>query len=1474
MKGEIRTGCGGDGTGFGAGHKDGAGGGRERAHGGRRRSILLWSLVLAVFAGGVAAGWAFWPREIAFYTDADTIRQPAENAPVRDILWQPPRELTELINAREDDYEPRVSADGMTLFFVRGRAGENADIYVATRTPDGWGEPVALEAVNTEDDDLGPEPSADGRSLYFYSDRPGGNGGYDIWVVHRSQEDPTHWGEPVNLGPRVNSTYNDYGPSLTPDGRTLYFASNRPRPHDAETPDPEAWPATLREDLYIRDYDLYQATITERGCSVAQPVDRLNTSYNEGSPAVSNFGDFLYFASDRPGGEGGFDLYRSRRLNDEHEPAHNLGDPVNSAANELDPGMAMGGYALYFSSDRFEEPERASQGEDGATSPSLDDEEQSSPYNLYYTTSREVFAANETIRQSIDWAALWYRVAPNILWALLALLLLLALLKLMGGLRGRRLSLLARCLMASLVAHLLLMLMFNVWEVTTGLREALGAPRRGIQVAMISPAKGDQIAIQIRGHLTEVETPSWQSVQTDRMSGEIEVDRLGVVAELTVDRRPVELPETVAEKTQVQDAVPPELRSGHDVVLVHHLLSSPKGRQVVPRMSELLLPAETLPVVSEEDQGPPPIGNGVHGNVDRAELPVLSKPAAIRPGDFRLKPDSADAAEGSAPAFSLVVPTRPQDAQVRRSEELSISGPGLAASPVNLEGLNLPEAPATQQADEGDLMPTMVAASPGPARGRALVPASSPPLDEMLRVFAPLDSEDSQNEESLVSDSAQTMEEYALRPTQLRFRSDTANGAPLPPYDGGMRLPNLEEARDTRSVETKLEQLPHALGEAPRAALTSSELIASPTAPSLDFTGTPIPRVAVPQLDGAMSPALEPVLQETDLSPTPPVRVASFKVTERGGPLELRLSLPKETTPIRNAYVQRSLEQRLALIERHGGSAETERAVADALKWLAAHQSADGHWDAVDFDEGCGVCDGEAEIDADIAMTGLATLCFLGANHTHLSDGPYRETVAKAVRWLLERQDGKGGLLGDETMYSHGIATLALSEAYGMTDDGSLALPVQRAVDFIIRARSQREGGWRYEPGQAGDTSVLGWQVMALKSAELAGISVPDAGFKTARDWMDKVEHPGVPGAYGYQPGRRPNPAMTAEGMFTLQLLGAKPEERRMQNSAELISRYPPSWESQQNTYYWYYATLALFQHQGPKWERWNEAMTNELIASQRRDGAAAGSWDPEQDEWAARAGRVYQTTLCTLMLEVYYRYLPLYTLEAVPGAIGTMRGRVTDATTGLPLPEATVRLTMPGQASVLAKSGETGWYELSVPEVPEFFALSASLDGYLPETANIETARLRGRTIVRNFRLRPDDETVIALEPDPEVHHLGNDRFEGVINSQFQKRSEGIRAVAVFPLSLEQVASPFTRAELRLLAKGVQCPHRIFINDELLSKRLNRSPEDGSFGEFVASFDASILQQGENVLEIHCVSCRGDVDDFEFVNVQIHLRP
>jgi hypothetical protein len=227
-------------------------------------------------------------------------------------------------------------------------------------------------------------------------------------------------------------------------------------------------------------------------------------------------------------------------------------------------------------------------------------------------------------------------------------------------------------------------------------------------------------------------------------------------------------------------------------------------------------------------------------------------------------------------------------------------------------------------------------------------------------------------------------------------------------------------------------------------------------------------------------------------------------------------------------------------------------------------------------------------------------------------------------------------------MYSHGIGTIAISESFGMTGDAKLLDPLKNAIDFIARARNRRTGGWRYEPGQVGDTSVLGWQVMALISARRAGLAIPDEALDSARQWLEVVGTDAKPGLYAYQPGQRYSPSMTAEGMFVQQLLGMDHEDARMQASADFVIQNPPRWNNDPNSYYWYYATLALFQYQGPAWMNWNKTITDELLANQRTSGAAAGSWDPV-DNWSKIGGRIYQTAVCTLCLEVYYRYLPMY---------------------------------------------------------------------------------------------------------------------------------------------------------------------------------------------------------------------------------------
>jgi hypothetical protein len=254
----------------------------------------------------------------------------------------------------------------------------------------------------------------------------------------------------------------------------------------------------------------------------------------------------------------------------------------------------------------------------------------------------------------------------------------------------------------------------------------------------------------------------------------------------------------------------------------------------------------------------------------------------------------------------------------------------------------------------------------------------------------------------------------------------------------------------------------------------------------------------------------------------------------------------------------------------------------------------------------------------------------------------HQMVVRSAIDFLLTKVADSGDLRDGETMYSHGIATIALCEAYGMTGDPLLRDPAQRAVDFIASARNTTDGGWRYEPGMSGDTSVLGWQVMALASARRVGLSVDDEALNAAKSWLDLVSPRRAPGLYSYQPGMPHTHSMTAEAMFVQQLLGADREHPRMTQSATFISTELPDWQDGANTYYWYYATLSLFQHQGDGWRQWNQALTRELLREQRDDGRAEGSWDPA-DRWSRIGGRIYQTALCTLSLEVYYRYLPLY---------------------------------------------------------------------------------------------------------------------------------------------------------------------------------------------------------------------------------------
>jgi hypothetical protein len=364
-------------------------------------------------------------------------------------------------------------------------------------------------------------------------------------------------------------------------------------------------------------------------------------------------------------------------------------------------------------------------------------------------------------------------------------------------------------------------------------------------------------------------------------------------------------------------------------------------------------------------------------------------------------------------------------------------------------------------------------------------------------------------------------------------------------------------------------------------------------------------------------------------------------------------------------YRSRLDANRSALAQRSGASSASEQAVERALDWLARHQDPDGRWDGgtARYEDGAAVqgdddftvhcppgqtCFGEcAYSEADTALTGLALLTYLGAGYTH-KDGKFATTVANGLAFLLAQQKPDGDLRGTSRavgMYCHAMSTLALCEGYALSLDDRLRDPAERAVSFLVRGRARDGQAWRYEPFAAeGDTSILGWVVMALKSAREVGLRVPDqAGVSRGMlKWLDRVATGHNKGLARYQPPDPVTATMTAEAWVCRQFLGiGGPGASSAEAAAYLMQHESDKGES--NYYYWYYGTLALYQHGGTSWSRWNARLRDRIVELQRAKGHQSGSWDPDESIYGARGGRIYCTTLAALTLEVYYRYLRLY---------------------------------------------------------------------------------------------------------------------------------------------------------------------------------------------------------------------------------------
>lgn len=339
----------------------------------------------------------------------------------------------------------------------------------------------------------------------------------------------------------------------------------------------------------------------------------------------------------------------------------------------------------------------------------------------------------------------------------------------------------------------------------------------------------------------------------------------------------------------------------------------------------------------------------------------------------------------------------------------------------------------------------------------------------------------------------------------------------------------------------------------------------------------------------------------------------------------------------------RSTAGRQAAVRQYGGTGDSEKAVNAGLKWLQSIQQPDGSWS---FGK-VGEAGSPGSMDTtDMGATSMALLCFLGAGHTHRAEGDYQKVVESGLSYLMKnavRQlnaaDLRGNFQGNSGLYVQGIATMCICEASALVpDDKELRKLAIEAVSFVERSRDPVGGGWRYEPRQPGDTSVVGWQLMALQSARAGKIRVSGSALRDARQFLQSVQADG--GAqYGYMRPQKNRQGTTAVGLLCRMYLGWKREHSALKRGVDYLAARGPDRE---DMYYNYYATQVMHHFGGEVWDQWNVRMRQQLVETQIQDGPGAGSWDVT-DPHGSSGGRIYQTALSILTLEVYYRHLPIY---------------------------------------------------------------------------------------------------------------------------------------------------------------------------------------------------------------------------------------
>jgi hypothetical protein len=1250
-------------------------------------------IVLALLgAGFFLAFMRFKPHleDATSWTDGEKVYVDQKPENIRYALWENPEAFDSRINSAEDELRPTLSPDGQFLVFASGEPGLNQDLYISEVWNGEPQEPRPLFEVNTAFDEASPAFSTD--ALYFASNREGGAGGFDIWRIPYSNG---RFGtaEPVQ-GSLVNTAADEVDPAPVPGQLALAFASDRERGAR-------------------NDYDLYLAQVAGASGLLAAPMTGLNTTFDEREPAFVGDARTLVYASNQiDDAMGGWDLWRSVRDRGVWLPPENQGG-INTADDERGPAPSPDGFTLLYYVEK----------EEGSA-------------DLFRARSRELFRmpgrpvgwldflilASLILLAILAWLAKRWK-AVDLLYKCFLIALIIHGLMLFWfqkvypepepmELPERETMFKVKLAVAPSATSAKNKEFGGALEAARSEVAELNKPERtemetsemaeSIEAApSVSMARADaapsatsptKTTVQLEhseqaaptevAH-TEIAAPSESFEKREDAAASLEV---AVANDFKVDRAETGTPgaptrvEIQTDPTQVEVAM--EQRTTERVER-----TSETAPEFAPTAAELMAvgsfgdPAEhTAPVEVAQ----------MSEQVERinSDAPTFDVSAADPTAEFRptvrdvegpkrqtVRPVQSDAESdlNKQPTFEPGVGIERSDEGFQSPDSLAVAAPTRTDS--EFDSQRAPEQPRVENVDLENLPDTDVA-------------------------LGQLGTEETESiEDSLIANlgsrnTAKRTETESTAPSRLT-QTETVSDDMSAEFDVTMSASTLDVKRPDRTKRTSgpkrdlSEFTPDAADDpslpevalSDQASLPEAEKRGNPAEETVDafendllagVTSADGPKNRFGDISGPVKDM--PEMDRSDLTPDIGPSFSPLLAMKEIQPDEPEPLIQEPTAMEHTPYRNRFGVQKDIALEEHGGSAETEAAVAAGLAYLAGLQNGAGYWGSRS--------DKQTKYrHVVVGKTALCLLAFLGANHTPDSNTGYSEVSSKAVNFLLNVQDPLTGHFGDTASYGHGIATYALAECYALTKSPRLREPLEMAVAWILQKQHQSmdpklDGGWGYYfpdgDGYQNDrwprVSVTSWQVMALESARIGGLEVPDEAFERSRKFLRGSVDPRFGWVrYSHNPARLSStyptlPASTPAALFAASLVGEDINSDFYKDARRYtLQRVPRGYgykgddafvkKAEGNLYFWYYGSLAMFRVGGETWERWNGDMKKTLLDAQADDG----SWKPISiyaqyagDDWRDKS---YSTAMCVLTLEVYYRYFtPLLSVNGAGG--------------------------------------------------------------------------------------------------------------------------------------------------------------------------------------------------------------------------------